>query len=156
MILRDNDRYPSPDAALEQRLDEALAPPPAPAGLSDRIVLRTAGLLQRYRSGVLARIDQFYRWPRALAAAVVLAAGLGILVSATQIVRSAQTLVAVGRGLDALPAYRPGPDLAPDSGPSLAIESVLRQDRRALRDAQADLERGLLDIEQGAPGEHHG
>jgi hypothetical protein len=145
-----------PEAHLEALLDQALRPEAAPAGLSDRIVARTVGLLRRSHLGVLARLDELYRWPRAVAAAVVVAAAMGIALSAAQIVRSAHTLVTVDRGLAALPVYNPTPDAGPESGPPLALDTAMRQYHNALRDAQADLERGLSNIEQQGEDNGHG
>ena len=146
----------APDPRLEALLDEALRPEAPPPGLTGRIVARTAALLPSAHAGVLARIDHLYRWPRAVAAAMVVAASLGIALSATQIVRAAHTLVAVDRGLAALPAYHADPEAGFDGGPTTRPDTGLRQCRNALRDTQEDLERGLAHIEQQAEDEDHG
>ena len=146
----------APDPRLGALLDEALAPEAPPPGLTGRIVAHTAALLPRARVGVLARIDHLYRWPRAVAALVVLTAGLGIALSATQIVRSAHAMVAVDRGLASLPAYHPGPETGLDRVAAPNSDTGLKQCRNALRDTQEDLERGLANIEQQAEDENHG
>lgn len=66
----------SVDPWWDALLDEALAPPPAPAGLADRIVQATQPhLAQPARSAVVARIG-WRAWGLAAAAAVLLLAGL--------------------------------------------------------------------------------
>jgi len=68
---------PSPDPALDTLLDEALAPPPTPDGLKERIVAATAEQVAARRQPVVARIGGGIPHPALrIAAAVLIAAGL--------------------------------------------------------------------------------
>ncbi|MEX0774147.1 MAG: hypothetical protein WD042_00390 [Phycisphaeraceae bacterium] len=83
------------DALLDQALAPEVAPGGIPAGLADRILAMTTTAIERRRHSprnLIIRLDS-YRWTRALAASLLVAASAGVLLTAGAIFQSAQTTV---------------------------------------------------------------
>lgn len=96
-----------PRTGLDAVLDEALAPSAMPAGLVERVVSRTRRQLDR-AAGVLARIGPWSirrRLVGNIAAAVVLAASIGVLMTGFNIVNDARQIVEVRQEIVALSGY---------------------------------------------------
>lgn len=97
------------DPRLEALLDEALGPASVPGGvpvdLAQRIITHTQGRLHR---GIAGRISPIWLPAlRAMAAAVVLAAGIAVVVVSGSIVNQARNIVVVRGGLEQLAQSRP-------------------------------------------------
>jgi hypothetical protein len=144
------DNLMNEDPRLSAALDQILAPAALPAGMNERIVARTGGLLEVAPLGVLARIDRLYRWPRAVAALVVGAVTLGIIISAARIVSGAHNLAVVHDGLASMPAYEPPNDATPIdiSSASESVDAKMHNVTADLDAAEATLNQGLTTLEQ--------
>lgn len=131
---------PPDDPRLDSLLDEALAPEAAPAGLAQAIVAQTAPALGKWRPGVLARLNE-YRWPKALAASVIVGAGLGIALMSYSFVHqaqaSAQSLAMIHHDLSNLAVYQPPVPPAAPQMPELRNQTT--QYRNDLDEVQNSL-----------------
>jgi hypothetical protein len=100
-----NDTQYKFDPQFDALLDEALRPEAPPADLVDRIFAATRGQLPRRHRSVIARIGHVPPALRAVAAAIVLAACVGVVLMSGLIVRDAKQSVALTTEIDALAQY---------------------------------------------------
>jgi hypothetical protein len=98
------------DPRFDTLLDEALRPEAPPADLADRIFAATRDRLPSRHRGVIARIGHVPAPLRALAAAIVLGACVGVVLISSLIVRDAKRTVTLTTEINALARYEPPAD----------------------------------------------
>lgn len=143
-----NDLQHNPtDPKLDALLDEALGGEQVPAGLSERIVAQTRDMLPARRTSVIARIGPAP--VRAVAAAVILAATVGVVVVASGIVRDANQVTDARQQIVAMSTYEE-PTVAIDTEIqmlSLEIDMALAGESLAGSDALYAEFNGLNDLD---------
>ncbi|MCC6580818.1 MAG: hypothetical protein IT440_10285 [Phycisphaeraceae bacterium] len=131
-------------------LDEALMPPPAPAGLIQRILDATRFAHRRPMHGVLFRIgDTRIQWAhvRALAAGFVLAASVGIVIVTSSIFHDARHIADAHRELSAMARY-PGPSERIDQEIEMLSLQINQVASGPILDAsKLQIDQALIDLE---------
>jgi len=105
-----NDTQYKFDPQFDALLDEALRPEAPPVDLADRIFVATRDQLPSPHRAVIARIGHVPPAVRALAAAIVVGACVGVVLMSGVIVRDAKQTVALTTEIDALAQYEPPAD----------------------------------------------
>ncbi len=100
-----NDTQYKFDPQFDALLDEALRPEAPPADLAERIFAATRDQLPARHRGVIARIGHVPPALRAVAAAIVLGACVGVVLMSGLIVRDAKQTVALTTEINALAQY---------------------------------------------------
>lgn len=120
------------DPQMLALLDEAMAPEPAPARLADNILAATMPGARREteaeRTGVLARIDPM-TWRYAAAAAIVLAAGVGLWWSGQSTDVGNPEIADNNNGVESLPE-----DFVDQARPEILFASATEQVEAKLTD----------------------
>ena len=148
------------DPQLEALLDEALSAESLPGGVPDdlvqRIVARTSGSLEPVTErAVIARIGPAV-WLRRAAAAIVLAASVGVLLVSALIARDAQQIVFVRRELKAIEQYEPTTDPMSEELAILDIQLQLALGNGNGSGGTDLLDDELIDLEWGVGTEETG